>query len=90
MRPMWQEIEAEMPELKTEYYDADENPELIKKYGIKNLPAFIFLDSSENEILRLKGVQNKKDFFGKSREEYPCSLHVARCTQKDLSLLFFC
>jgi thioredoxin 1 len=63
MRPMFQEIEKEMPELKTEYFDADENPDILKKYGIKNLPVFIFLDKDDNEILRLKGAQNKKDLI---------------------------
>lgn len=63
MKPMWEEIEKELPELKTEYYDADENPVLIKKYSISNLPVFIFLDKDDNEFLRLKGVQNKKDLL---------------------------
>ena len=63
MKPMWQEIEQELPELKTEYYDADESKELIEKYKIKNLPVFIFLDKDDNEFLRLKGVQNKKDLI---------------------------
>ncbi len=63
MKPMWQEIEKELPELKTEYHDADENPEIIKKYNITNLPVFIFLDKDGNEFLRLKGVQNKKDLL---------------------------
>ncbi len=61
MRPMWEEIEADMPNLKTEYYDADLNPEVIKKYEVKNLPVFIFLDKNDNEISRLKGIQNKED-----------------------------
>ncbi len=63
MKPMWQEIEKESPELKTEYYDADENPEIIKEYSITNLPVFIFLDKDNNEFLRLKGVQNKKNLI---------------------------
>jgi thiol-disulfide isomerase/thioredoxin len=63
MKPMWQEIEQELPELETEYYDADDNPELIKKYGIENLPVFIFLDKDGKEFRRLKGVQNKKDLM---------------------------
>lgn len=63
MKPMWQEIEEEIPELQTEYYDADENPELLKEYEIKNIPVFIFLDKENKEILRLKGVQNKEDLI---------------------------
>ena len=67
MRPMWEEIEADMPNLKTEYYDADLNPEVIKKYEVKNLPVFIFLDKNDNEISRLKGIQNKEDLIKELR-----------------------
>ncbi len=61
MRPMWQEIEQEIPDLATEYYDGDEHAELLKQYEIKHLPVFIFLDKDGREFLRLKGIQNKKD-----------------------------
>ncbi len=68
MRPMWEEIEADMPDLKTEYYDADLNPEVVKKYEVKNLPVFIFLDKDDNEISRLKGIQNKEDLIKAVKE----------------------
>ena len=68
MRPMWEEIEADMPNLKTQYYDADLNPEVIKKYEVKNLPVFIFLDKNDNEISRLKGIQNKEDLINAVKE----------------------
>ena len=42
MRPMWEEIEAKIPELKTEYFDADIAPEKLKEYQITDIPAFIF------------------------------------------------
>lgn len=61
MRPMWAEIEREMPGLKTEYYDADEHPDLIEKYGAKNIPIFIFLDKTGEEFLRLQGYQKKEE-----------------------------
>lgn len=61
MRPMWAEIEREMPGLKTEYYDADEHPDLIEKYGAKNIPIFIFLDKNGEEFLRLQGYQKKEE-----------------------------
>lgn len=68
MKPMWQEVENEISELKTEYFDADENPDLLKKYEIKNIPAFIFLDKDDKEILRLNGVQNKDDLILRVKE----------------------
>lgn len=63
MKPMWGEIEKLMPELKTEYFDADNNPEKLKEYGITDIPVFIFLDKDGKEFLRLKGVQNKEDLI---------------------------
>ncbi len=60
MKPLWAEIEKEIPELKTEYFDADENLEILDKYGIEDIPAFIFLDKNEEVILKLKGMQDKE------------------------------
>ena len=59
MKPLWEEIEKESPDLETEYFDADENPELLKKYSIEDIPVFIFLDKEGNEILRLEGAVPK-------------------------------
>ena len=61
MKPRWEEIEKENPWLEAQYYDFDENKEAAEKYKItKDLPAFIFLDKSGNEFLRLEG-EIKKD-----------------------------
>ena len=61
MRPMLVEIEKEIPELKAEYFEADECPEILKKYDVKDVPVFIFLDKNGNEFLRLQGLQNKEE-----------------------------
>ena len=61
MRPMLAEIEKEMPELEAEYYEADECPEVLKKYNVKDVPEFIFLDKNGNELSRLQGLQNKEE-----------------------------
>ena len=63
MKPMFSEIETEIPELKTEYYEADENPEILKEYEVKNIPEFIFLDKNNKEFLRLQGIQNKDELI---------------------------
>lgn len=63
MKPMWQAIEAEMPGLITEYYDADEHPEVLEKHGVKDVPMFIFFDKDGKEFLRLQGIQNKEDLI---------------------------
>ena len=60
MKPMWKSIEDEITELQTEYFDADESPDTLDKYGIEDIPAFIFLDKDEQVILKLKGMQNRE------------------------------
>lgn len=71
MRPIWKKIEAENMTLDTEYYDFDERKDIVSKYNIDKgvLPVAIFLDSNNNEILRLSGevtreriLQAIKDF----------------------------
>ena len=61
MKPMWEEIEKEIPELQSEYFESDEHPDLLKKYEVKEIPTFIFLDKDEKEILQLEGLQNKEE-----------------------------
>ena len=63
MRPRWAEIEKEVPDLETIYYDADENEELLKKYEIKDLPAFIFLDKNEEVLLKMDGEIDKEELL---------------------------
>ena len=63
MKPVWEEVESRVPGLKTEYYDADENSETLKKYNVTDIPVFIFLDKDDNEILRLEGAQNKEELL---------------------------
>jgi len=63
MRPRWAEIEKEIPELVTEYFDADENPDILERYNVKDIPAFIFLDKDDKELLRLKGTIEKDELM---------------------------
>ena len=60
MKPRWDEIEKEMPELKTEFYVVEDSPEIIKKYNIMDIPTFLFLDKQGNEVSRLTKIQTKK------------------------------
>ena len=63
MKPRWAEIEKEVPDLETIYYDADENEELLKKYEIKDLPVFIFLDKNEEVLLKMDGEIDKEELL---------------------------
>lgn len=68
MKPMWEEIENTISGFDSEYYDADNDSEVLKKHGVKNIPVFIFLDKNDEEIMRLNGVQNKEDIIEKVKE----------------------
>ncbi len=61
MRPRWREIEIENPWLVTEYYDYDNDKDVIQKYKIEGgkLPTFVFLDKEDNELIRLSGEPSK-------------------------------
>jgi thiol-disulfide isomerase/thioredoxin len=60
MKPRWQEIEKENPWLKNEFYDFDQDEEMVKKYNInEDLPTFVFLDKNGKEFLRLSGEIEK-------------------------------
>lgn len=62
MRPIWKKIEAQNPWLETEYYEYDDNKDVIEKYGLKEsvIPTFIFLDKDGNEITRFVGEVEEK------------------------------
>jgi len=61
MRPRFIEIEEENPWLETEYFEYDDNKEMVEKYGVGDqIPVFIFLDKDGKEILRLQGEVSKE------------------------------
>lgn len=63
MKPRWEEIEKEIQWLKTEYFDADERPDLIEKYGVTDIPCFIFLDKNGDELKRFNGEKDKEELI---------------------------
>lgn len=70
MKPRWAEIEQQNPWLQTEFYDFDESPEIVEKYGIdENLPVAIFLDNDGNEIKRFNGEVGKDELL-EALDEY--------------------
>ena len=63
MKPMWKKIESKIPELVTEYFDADEHQEILEKYNVTDIPVFIFLDKDEKEFERKNGIQNEEELI---------------------------
>ncbi len=60
MKPRWAEIEEENPWLETEFHDYDNDKDYVSKYNIDDkLPAFVFLDKSGKEFMRLSGEIEK-------------------------------
>jgi len=72
MKPRWKEIESENSWLKTEYYDFDQDKEMVNKYEVtETLPTFVFLDKNGEEFLRLNGEITKSDlidFINKNKD----------------------
>ncbi len=68
MKPMFAEIEKKIPELETEFHEADDSKEIMEKYNVASIPTFIFLDKNSKEIRRLVGLQNKEDLVDIIRE----------------------
>lgn len=62
MKPIWKKIEKDITDLKTIYYDYDENQEEIKTLNIdiKKMPTFIFLDEENQELERVTGEVTEK------------------------------
>lgn len=60
MKPRFVKIEQELPWLETEFHDFDTDKAAVKRYNItETLPAFVFLDNSGNEFMRLTGEIEK-------------------------------
>lgn len=69
MKPRWQEIEKELPGLKTQYIEYEAKHPLVIKYGIdKQLPVFVFLNNNEKELIRLEGEVSKQRILKAIRE----------------------
>ncbi|MDD5751304.1 MAG: thioredoxin family protein [Candidatus Peribacteraceae bacterium] len=61
MKPRWAEVEREHAWLKTEFYDFDQNKDVVETYHVdRNLPVCIFLDGQGHELTRLHGEVEKE------------------------------
>ena len=65
MKPRWRNVEEEHPWLISEYFDYDNSPEAVEKYGLESgrLPTFIFLNKEDEEIDRKSGEFSEKEII---------------------------
>lgn len=62
MRQRLEKIQKELSWLEVEYYDYDQDKEMVEKYNIgKDVPVFVFLDKESREFERMKGEIDRKD-----------------------------
>ena len=64
MWPLFKEIEKENPWLETSYYEYDDSPEIVEKYGLDwDVPYFIFLDKEGNILEKINWEFSKKEIM---------------------------
>lgn len=63
MRATWNEISSMFPLLEIEEYDFDEHEDVLGKFNVKKVPHTILMDNDGKEVLRLEGMQNRKDLI---------------------------
>ncbi|PID32300.1 hypothetical protein CR970_01325 [Candidatus Saccharibacteria bacterium] len=69
MRPRWEEIEHENPDLKTEFYDYDNDKAMVEQYGIDDqLPVAVFVDDNGQELKRFTGEVAKDELLQAIKE----------------------
>ena len=67
MKPLFEEVEKENPNLQTEYYEigSSEAEDIIKKYDIEHAPTFVFVDKNGDELDRIIDSCSKDEILEK-------------------------
>ncbi|MDD4289663.1 MAG: thioredoxin family protein [Patescibacteria group bacterium] len=63
MKPVWDEISREFPDIVMEVLNYDKDEEIKTKYNISKVPTFVFLNDFEDEIVRRNGIISKKEII---------------------------
>ena len=61
----------EFGDIEFQELDVDENEDLAAEYGIRGVPATIFLNNKEEVVDRLTGLQTETALVEKIREVFP-------------------
>lgn len=62
MRPVWEEIEKNYPEVVLEYYDIDDDSSFFKQYGFKDVPAMVLIKENGEEI-KWEGFREREEII---------------------------
>ena len=60
--PMVEEISGERPDIKVGKINVDENPELVKKFGITSIPTLVVMEKGQI-VNEAKGAMPKKSIL---------------------------
>ena len=63
MQPLWHNIKIEFPQLKTKYFEFDDNEDYCRTFGIVNVPTAIFIDEKGKELERVVGIEHKDNII---------------------------
>lgn len=62
MNPIIEEIEAELPDVKVEKIDIDNNPEVAQADGVMSIPTYVVLNDGK-EVARIVGATSKSNLL---------------------------
>ena len=60
LAPIFDEVAAEHPEVKTFVVDADENPEILQKFGVRGIPTVMKIEAGAVTLQR-SGAMPKEE-----------------------------
>lgn len=63
IRPVWEVIAKNYPQVEIQYFDADDNPEILKKYNIKDIPAFLIINNEGTVLLKEEKVKDEEELI---------------------------
>jgi thiol-disulfide isomerase/thioredoxin len=73
MKLRWEKIQKELSWLQIEYYDYNQDKEMIARYNIgRDIPLAIFLDQQNNELNRWQGEIDRQElikFLGENKDK---------------------
>lgn len=63
IRPTWEAVANNYPDIEIQYFDADDNPDILKQYNIKDIPSFLILNNEGAVLLKEEKVKGKEELI---------------------------